>query len=196
MHGFGKEPPVVGRQPELLERHHDRQRVGEVVHDVDLAALDEVVDARVGVVLDQRRDALDRRRCEQRLEDLAVLERLRCVHLDRDRLLVHVLLRRDHHGLRRREGLVVVGDLLDVVVLRDHPEAAIGLAVRDRALGAVPCQFGPRVLREVGRMVVELDDLLGVGVLAGRCHRCTPLVETGRDPSARSIRRNNIAYCI
>ena len=71
-----------------MQGDHHRQRVGEVVDDVDLAQLDELVDAVVGVVLDDRRQPLDGRRGEQRLHDLAVLEELRRVHLDRDRLLV------------------------------------------------------------------------------------------------------------
>ena len=53
VHRLGVAAPVVDRQPELVQRHHHRHRVGEVVDDVDLAALDELVDAVVGVVLDR-----------------------------------------------------------------------------------------------------------------------------------------------
>ena len=74
--------PVGEREAEHAHRQHGGDDVGEVVHEVEAARLDDLVDACVAQFEDHGPPPLDRRGGEVGIEDAPVFELLGWVHLD------------------------------------------------------------------------------------------------------------------
>ena len=181
--GLAVHLPVGEGQPEHRHGEHRGHDVGEVVDEVEAAALDHLVDARPGEVGDERLPPLHRRRRQERVEDAAVLRLLGRVHLDeaaarraargdRDPVVAValagrvVVVREQVGALRQRAQLLVAGD---------HPEAAVAGAPRHRALLAELVR-----LARVGGAVL-LGVLVELDLDARLRHRLPP----GADPPAR-----------
>ena len=162
---------IVHVHPELVQGDHCRHGVGQVVDEIRLTVLDEVVDATVHEVLDDRCETIRRRRREHRMEEPPVLEEVGRVHLDRDGLLLGVLLGRHEDRLGGREGLVVEGDLSDLLVAGQHPEAVVAVAAGDRA---GPAQLGERRPRVSGELLAVMVEVDGRSRCVVRCRHAPP----------------------
>lgn len=170
MHRLAVHVPLLQRDAEHGQGEDGGHDVGEVVDEVDAAALDLLVEAGARHVVDERLPALDRGRGQIRVEHGPVGAVLGVVHLqdaaadgadaagrgDRNAFIatafaVDVVVVGDRRAARQLEDLVAAGR---------HPVAAVGIRPGHGALGVHLFGDGLELRPILGRMPIEVVSVL------------------------------------